>query len=153
MAESRVGHDSVIADKCVLGNGVKVAGEVHVDTCTVLSNAVLLNENSHVGQWVFIKGGTRISGNVPPFVIMAHNPVVYYGINSYIMGKDNNFTEAEIDDAAKAYRHIYQTQTSTFNALKRILADIEPGRIRDTIVNFVKESDLRLAGVPYYEED
>lgn len=84
---------------------------------------------------------------------MAHNPVVYYGINSYIMGKDNNFTEAEIDDAAKAYRHIYQTQTSTFNALKRILADIEPGRIRDTIVNFVKESDLRLAGVPYYEED
>lgn len=153
MAETHIGHDSVIADKCVLGNGVKIAGNVHIDNCTVLSSAVIANENSHIGQWVFIKAGTRISSNVPPFVIMAHNPVTYYGVNSYIMGQKDRFTEAEIDDAAKAYRHIYQTQTSTFNALKRILNDIEPGRVRDAIVDFVRDANLRLAGVPFYESE
>ncbi len=153
MAETHIGHDSQVADKCVLGNGVKLAGGVRVDTCTVLSNSVILNENSHVGQWCFIKGGTRISSNVPPFTIMAHNPVTYYGVNSYLMGRDNRFSEAEIDDAAKAYRHLYQTQTSTFNALKRILTDIDPGRIRDAIVDFVRDADLRLAGIRQLETD
>lgn len=153
MAETHIGHDCQIAEKCVIGNGVKLAGGVRVDTCTVLSNAVILNENAHVGQWCFIKGGTRISSNVPPFTIMAHNPVSYYGVNSYLMGRDNRFSEAEIDDAAKAYRHIYQTQTSTFNAVKRILTDIEPGRIRDAIVDFVRDANLKLAGLPYYEAE
>lgn len=151
MAETHIGHDSVIADKCILGNSVKIAGDVRVDTCSVLSNAVILNEKAHVGQWCFIKGGTRISSNVPPFTIMAHNPVSYYGVNSYIMGRENRFSEQEIEDAAKAYRHIYQSQTSTFNALKRIVADIEPGRVRDAIVDFVRDAELKLAGVPYYE--
>ena len=153
MAETHIGHDSSIDVHCVLGNGVMIAGNVMVGTCTVLSNSVILNENSHVGQWSFIKGGTRISGNVPPYVIMAHNPVVYYGVNSYIMSKKDSFTEAEIDDAAKAFRHIYQSQTSTFNALKRIQADLEPGRIRDSIVDFVRDANLKLVGVPFYEAD
>ena len=152
MAETHIGHDSHIVGKTVMGNGVKLAGDVTVDKCTVLSNAVILNEGVHVGQWCFIKGGTRISNNVPPFVIMAHNPVSYYGVNSVLMAKRNKFSEAEIDDAAKAYRHIYQTQTSLFNAMKRIEADIEPGRIRDAILDFLHASNLRIAAIPYYEE-
>ena len=152
MAQTRIGHDSQIKGRCVLGNGVMIAGDVLVDECTILSNNVILNERVHVGEWTFIKGGTRISNNVPPFVIMAHNPVSYYGVNGTIMARNNKFTEAEIDDAAKAYRHIYQTQTSLFNAMKRIEADIEPGRIRDAILGFLNQSNLRIAAIPYYEE-
>lgn len=152
MAETHIGHDCHIADRCVLGNGVKLAGDVLVDECSILSSAVILNERSHVGKWCFVKAGTRISSNVPPFAVMAHNPVAYYGINSYIMGR-HGFSEAEIDDAAKAYRHIYQTQTSTFNALKRIEADIDAGRIRDAILDFVHAANLRLAGIKSVEEE
>lgn len=153
MAETHIGHDSVIAGRSVLGNGVKIAGSVTIDECSILSNAVIVNEGVNVGEWVFIKGGTRVSNNVPPFVIMAHNPIVYYGVNAVLMAKKKNFTESEIDDAAKAYRHIYQTQTSLFNALKRIEADIEPGRIRESIVKFLNDNNLRIAGVPYYDEE
>ena len=64
-------------------------------------------ENSHIGKWVFVKGGCRVSGNVPPFIILAHNPAVYYGVNATIMRHKDNFNEEEIDDVAKAYRHIY----------------------------------------------
>lgn len=152
MAETHIGHDSHIVGRNVLGNGVKVAGEVVIDECTILSSAVIINEKVHVGKWVFIKGGCRISSNVPPFVIMAHNPVAYYGVNSYIMSQDHRFSEQEIDDAAKAYRHIYQTQTSVFNAMKRIEADIEPGRIRDSVLSFLQDNNLRIAAVPFYEE-
>lgn len=146
MAETHIGHDTVIEGKNVLGNGVKIAGDAVVGPCTILSSNVILHERAKVGQWAFIKGGCRISTNVPPFVIMAHNPVTYYGVNSSLMSREGDFSEEEIDAAAKAYRHLYQTQTSTYNALRRIEADIDPSRVRDEIMNFVSDNNMVLAG-------
>lgn len=147
MAGVHIGHDTVIEGKCVLGNSVVIAGEAVVGSCSILSSGVILHENSHVGDWALIKGGCRISGNVPPYVIMAHNPASYFGVNAVVMRK-HGFTEVQVDDVAKAYRHIYQSGTSVFNALKRIEVDLEPGTVRDNILEFVRSCNLRLVGIP-----
>lgn len=144
--DAHIGHDTHIADKCVIGNSTNIAGGVNIDTGTILSSSVVLHENCNVGKFVLIKGGTRISSNVPPYTIMAHNPVTYYGVNTYVMRKHAGFTEQTIDDIAKAYRHIYQCSTSVFNALKRIEADIEDSPARAEILNFVRDNDMKLAG-------
>lgn len=146
LAETHIGHDTHIVGPAVLGNGVKIAGDTFVDHHAILSSNVILNERAKVGEWAFIKAGCRISSSVPPFVIMAHNPVAYYGVNTAIMTRDNRFNDEDIDVAAKAYRHLYQTPTSTFNALRRIEADIEPGPVRDSILDFVKTNNMKIAG-------
>ncbi len=153
MAESHIGHDSHIVGKCVVGNGVKIAGNVKVDECTILSSAVILNEKANIGKWAFIKAGCRISTNVPPFVIMAHNPVKFYGVNSKIMSYKDKFSADEIDDAAKAYRHLYQSQTSPFNAMRRIEGDVTPGRVRDEIMHFCEDCELKLVGLPIIDDE
>lgn len=147
-AETHVGHDSVISDKCVLGNNVQIAGDVRIDSFTVLSTGVKVFEKSRIGQWAFIKGGCRISGNVPPYVIIAHNPAVYYGVNATIMRHKNNFSESAIDDIAKAYRHIYQCNISLFNAVKRIEADVPESEERDAILSFIKETGNKIIALP-----
>lgn len=146
LAKTHVGHDSHVAPKCVMGNGVTIAGDVEIDEGSILSSNVIVHEKSRIGKFVLVKGGTRISSNVPPYTIMAHNPVAYYGVNSVIMGKHGGFTEEQIDDVAKAYRHIYQTSTSLFNALKRIEADIDDGVVRREILSFVRNSNYKIAG-------
>ncbi len=145
-ADSHIGHDTRVADKCVIGNAVTIAGNVEINTGTILSSNVVLHEGCHVGKLVLIKGGTRISSNVPPFAIMAHNPVTYYGVNAIVMRKHGGFTEEQIDDIAKAYRHIYQSSTSLFNALRRIEADIDDSPIRQEILGFIRANDLEIAG-------
>ncbi len=147
MAGSHIGHDTHIADHCVIGNNVSIAGDAEIGHCTILSSSVVVHENSRIGQWVLIKGGCRITGNVPPFIIMAHNPASYFGVNAVILRK-GGFTEIEIDDVAKAYRHIYQTATSVFNALRRVEADVEPGRVRDQITEFIRNCDLKIVAIP-----
>lgn len=147
MAETHIGHDTNIKGKCVIGNGVTIAGDAEVGECTILSSGVILHENSKVGSWVLIKGGCRISGNVPPYIIVAHNPVAYFGVNAVILRK-HGFTEEQIDDVAKAYRHVYHTGTSVFNALKRIEADVEEGDVRANIVNFIRDCNLKLVAIP-----
>lgn len=152
LAETHVGHDSHIAGHCVLGNGVKIAGNVTIAEGTILSSGVIIHEDSNIGKFVLIKGGTRISGNVPPFVIMAHNPVVYYGVNAQIMRKHAGFSEDEIDVVAKAYRHIYQCHTSLFNAMSRIENDIDPCPVRDEILSFIRGGKAKLAGFRFDED-
>ena len=134
--------------KCVLGNNVMIAGDVEIDECTILSSAVIVHEGCHVGKWALVKGGCRIGCNVPPFVIIAHNPASYYGINAVVMRKDGDFSESDIDDAAKAYRHIYQCSTSVFNALKRIEADIDDNAVRREVLDFIRRNNMRLVAVP-----
>lgn len=147
MAETHIGHDTVVADHCVLGNGVTIAGDASVGTCSILSSGVILHEKSTLGAWTLIKGGCRISGNVPPFVIMAHNPASYFGVNAVVLRK-GGFTDEEVDDIAKAYRHIYQTGTSVFNALKRIEADVDPSPERQSIIDFINGCNLRIVAIP-----
>lgn len=148
MAESHIGHDSVIEGKTVLGNGVTIAGDCHIAECCIMSSNSVLHENAKLGRWVMIKGGCRISGNVPPYVIMAHNPATYFGVNAYILRKRSGLTDEQIDDIAKAYRNIYQSGISLFNAIKRIEADIEPSAHRDAILNFIEDNKLNIVAIP-----
>lgn len=62
--------------------------------------------------------------------------------------RKHDFSEDDIQNAAKSYRHIYQTQTSVFNAMKRIEADIEPGIIKDEIMKFIDDNNSRLVAIP-----
>lgn len=147
MANSHIGHDSHISSNCVLGNGVTIAGDVTVEHGTIISSNAILHENVNVGCLTLVKGGCRIASNVPPFIIIAHNPAVYYGVNAIVLGKHAGYTEEQIDDIAKAYRHIYQSGTSLFNAMTRIENDIDPSESRDEILNFIRRNNNKIAGL------
>ena len=95
---------------------------------------------------MLVKGGCRVTGNVPPYVVMAHNPISYFGVNAYILRK-NGFSEETIDDIAKCYRHIYRSNTSAFNAMVRVKADVAPGAERDAIVRFVEGHNFKIAAL------
>ena len=146
-AETHIGHDCLIKGRSVLGNGVMIAGDCTVGQCSIMSSNSMLHERSEIGDWVLIKGGCRIVGNVPPYVVIAHNPAVYYGINAVIMRK-HGFTEDQIDDVAKCYRHVYQSGTSVFNAVRRIEADVDPSDIRSNIVDFIRNHDMKIVAIP-----
>ena len=148
MANSHVGHDTHLKGKTVVGNNVSIAGDCELGECVILSSSVVVHENSRIGDWVLVKGGCRITGNVPPYCIMAHNPTAYFGVNAFILRKNANVSEERIDDIAKCYRHLYQTGTSVFNALKRIEADVDPSPERDSIVNFIRSVNLRIVAIP-----
>lgn len=147
MAQTHIGHDSVIGDYCVLGNSVKIAGDVKIGNYSILSSHALVHERCEIGDWVLIKGGCRVNGNVPPFVVMAHNPIAYFGVNAFILKKGNK-SDAVIDDIAKCYRHVYQNSASVFNALRRIHEDIEPSPERKAITDFIEGHGMKLAALP-----
>lgn len=147
MAQTHIGHDSIIGNFCVLGNAVKIAGDVTIGNYCILSSNSLVHERCDVGDWALIKGGCRVNSHVPPFTIMAHNPIEYKGVNSFVLRKGNK-TEKIIDDIASAYRHLYHSNTSAFNALKRIKSDIPDSSEKMEIIRFIQNHKLLLAALP-----
>ncbi len=147
MAQSHVGHDTVMTNHCVVGNGCLIAGNVRMSHCSILSSGVIVHEDCHIGAWAMVKGGSRVTGNVPPYVIMAHNPISYFGVNAYLLKRGHKSDET-IDDIAKCYRNIYQSDISLFNAVRRIYEDVAPSRERDAILQFIKDRDNKLVALP-----
>lgn len=152
MAQTHIGHDSKIGNYCVLGNAVKIAGDVEIGNYTILSSNALVHEKCHVGEWSLIKGGCRVNGHVPPYAVMAHNPISYFGVNAYVLKKAKK-PDHIIEDIAKCYRHLYQTGTSVFNALRRIKDDVEESHERNAIIMFIEIHDGNLAAVPIKETE
>ena len=83
---------------------------------------------------------------------MAHNPISYYGVNTYIM-RYRKFSEEAIENVAKCFRHIYQCNTSLINAIRRIKEDIGDTPERDAILKFVANHNNKLAALPIHEDD
>lgn len=144
MAQSHIGHDTEIGNHVVIGNSVKIAGSCIINDYSILSSCSLVHEKCEIGQWVLIKGGCRVNSNVPPYSIMAHNPIEYIGVNSFILRK-GKFSEDTINDIARCYRHLYQSTASTYNALQRIMADVEDSAERQAILAFVRNHNYKIA--------
>ena len=152
MAEVHISHDAQLSSRCVIGNGVQIAGRSRVHSYVILSSGAMLHAGSEVGRFAMVKGGCRISGNVPPYVVMAHNPAQYVGINAVTM-LYVGISEDAIDDVAKCYRHVYECSTTVFNAVKRIEADIEPCKEKDLILKFIREHDLHIVGAVSHADE
>lgn len=151
MAETHISHDAQLSNKCVIGNGVQIAGHARVHSYVILSSNAMLHAGSDVGRFAMIKGGCRINGNVPPYVVMAHNPATYAGINAVTM-RHLGMSEEQIDNVAKSYRHVYECATTVFNAVKRIEADIAAGKEKEQILKFIKNHNLHIVGTASHDD-
>lgn len=112
---TRIGHDCRVDDDCILGIDCDLAGDCHIHSKAILAGRVIIKENCRVGSWSLIKSGCRTGKDIPPYILAAHNPITYKGIDAFVMRR-NGFSEQTIENIALAYRQIYSSGTSLENA-------------------------------------
>lgn len=134
-----VAHDVVVGNGCIFGNSTKLAGEIVVDDCAILSGAVLVHQFCHIGGYVMVQGGSRCSKDVPPYVMIGREPAAYCGLN--IVGlRRRGFSAESIEAIHNAYRLIYQGGLNTTDALAKIEAEMELTPEIKYILDFVRNS-------------
>ena len=133
-------HDVQIGNHCVLGIKTTVAGECQIDDCTILSSNVILHQYCHIGSWVLIQAGCRISKDVPPYIIMNGNPAEYHGINAAVLQHKHQVTERVLRHIVNAYRLVYQGNFSVQDALQKIEDQVPMSDEIHNIINFIKNS-------------
>ena len=129
-----------------MGNGTKTAGNCTLDDKAILGSGVILKHGCHVGGWTLVRDGCRANKNVPPYIVAAHNPISYYGINAVLLSKKGNIPNDILDNIAKAYRQIYQCGTSLENALRNIREMVPMSPEIQYILDFIEHSDKGIIG-------
>ena len=139
MAYCHVAHDCVLHDNIIMSNATQLAGEVEVDDYAIIGGGSLVHQFSHIGAHCMIQGGSKVNKDIPPYAIVAREPVAFCGINSVGLNR-RGFTPGQIHTIQEVYRLIYNSGLNTTQALERIEAQLPPSAERDTVLGFVRNS-------------
>ena len=103
-------HDTHIGNGCVFGYGSKIAGSCEIQDGVILSSNVVVNPKVRIGNSSMIQSGCRCSKDVPPYIVAAHNPIKYAGVNTTIL--NNLAVDAKVQKhIANAYRLVFHEKT------------------------------------------
>jgi UDP-N-acetylglucosamine acyltransferase len=121
MAFAHVAHDCIIGDNTVFANCASLAGHVEVGDWVILGGLTAVHQFARIGAHAFLGGGSILSRDVPPYVMVAGNPAVPHGINSEGL-KRRGFSEDQIRNIREAYRILYRSELKFADAI----AQLEP---------------------------
>ena len=139
MAYCHVAHDCILHDNIIMSNATQLAGEVEVDDFAIIGGGTLVHQFTHIASHVMIQGGSKINKDIPPYAIIARDPIAFCGINSVGLNR-RGFTPEQIHIIQEVYRLLYQNGMNITQALDYIEATMPASKERDTIVLFVRNS-------------
>ena len=122
MAYSHVAHDCVVGSNTVFANCVSLGGHVEIGDWAILGGMSAVHQHCKIGAHAFLAGGSIVTRDVPPYVMVAGNHAVPHAINSEGL-KRRGFTEEQVRGIREAYRLVYRCDLKLSEALGRL----EPG--------------------------
>ncbi len=107
LAYTHVAHDCRVGDHCVFSNNATLAGHVEIGDWVILSGFAGAHQFCRVGAHAFLGKGVLVSGDVPPFTMVAGDEQGRpRGINSEGL-KRRGFDAERIAAIKRAYRTLY----------------------------------------------
>lgn len=106
MANSHVGHDSIVGSGNILANSVAIAGHVTIGNNVNIGGLSGIHQFVHLGDVSFIAGGSMVVQDIPPYCLAEGNRAGLVGLNSVGL-KRRGFTEEQISDIKRAYREVF----------------------------------------------
>lgn len=151
MSYVHVAHDCIVKDSAILGSYAGLAGEVEVDSNAIVSPGSLVHQFVRIGAHVMIQGGSKVTKDVPPFVLAGREPLAFTGINSIGLRR-RNFSNDTIYAIQEVYRIIYQRGLNISDAIDFVDVNLPASTERDEIVLFIRESKRGIIK-GYFDDD
>ena len=140
LAYVHVPHDSIIGNNVIISNAVNMGGHVVIDDWVNIGGMVGIHQFVRIGEHSFIAFLSRVTQDVPPYILAGGNPINYKGLN--IIGlKRRGFKEDVINKIKQAYTLIYNSKYNISDALKAVKEFIEPIEEVKKIINFIETSE------------
>jgi UDP-N-acetylglucosamine acyltransferase len=122
MVGCHVAHDGRIGDHVVLANHVLLAGHVTVGDRAVMNGASACHHFTTIGRLAYVGGLTRITRDIPPFVIAEGHPVRIRAANVVGMRRAG-LPDDSIRLMRRAIHEIFVAEEPAREAMTRLLAE------------------------------
>jgi UDP-N-acetylglucosamine acyltransferase len=136
---AHVAHDCIFGNHVILGSYAGCAGEVEADDYAIISPYTAVHQFTKIGIHAFIAGASLVRKDIPPYVLVANEPLTYAGVNSVGLRR-RGFSNEQITDIQNVYRLIYQKGLNISQAVALVEAEMAETEERNMIINFIKSS-------------
>ena len=135
-----IAHDSFIGNNVILSNVTNMGGHVNIDDWAIFGGMVGIYQFVHIGAHSFIAFGSRVTQDVPPYVLAGGSPIGYKGLN--VVGlKRRGFTDDQIRNIKNAYSIIYGSEYNISDAVKAVKDTLPMTEEVKTIISFIEQSE------------
>ncbi|MEZ5010320.1 MAG: hypothetical protein R2744_01120 [Bacteroidales bacterium] len=106
----------------------------------ILGGGAAVHQFTHIGAHAMISGGTMLRKDVPPYVMINHNPIGYMGINTVGLTR-RGFSKEKIDEISRIFKVVYLGKMNISQAMNHLRETFEQTPERDLIIGFIESSE------------
>jgi len=140
MSYVHVAHDCFVADNCVLTSYSALAGEVVMEEWAILGGKAAVHQFVKIGAHAYIGGGALVRKDIPPYIIVANEPLSYAGVNSVGLRR-RNYSNEKINEIQQAYRYFFQRGLNNTQAIEMIRKEMDISTEVKQIIDFIVNSE------------
>jgi UDP-N-acetylglucosamine acyltransferase len=147
MASAHIAHDCRLAAGVIVINYAGLTGHCEIGERATIGGLTGLAPFTRVGAFAYLGGCSKITADVPPYMIVDGNPATARGVN--VVGlRRAGIGPAERRDLQAAYRLLYRSGLPPARAVARIREEIGPGPHRDALLAFLETARRGICGAP-----
>jgi UDP-N-acetylglucosamine acyltransferase len=143
MAYTHVAHDCHVGSKCVLANYATLGGHVVLGDWVIMGGYAATHQFTKVGAHAFLANDTKVTRDVPPYVMAVGSPAEPHSVNSEGL-KRRGFTPEQIRNIKNAYRILYRSELLLKDAVAELQARVPTQPELKIFVDFIGESTRSL---------
>ncbi len=140
MAYAHVAHDCRVGNEVILANCGTLAGHVILEDQVILGGLSAVHQFVRVGRLCIIGGCSKVTQDVPPFMMADGNPLQVHTINAIGLKRKNISAEAQ-RLLKKAHKILYRHSLSTSQAVARLETELEQLEEIRHLVEFIRASE------------
>lgn len=119
MACVHIAHDCIIHNNATFANHASLAGHVIVEDYAILSGFSGVHQFCYIGKHSFVGGGTMVTMDVLPYVLVDGHEAKTCGLNSEGL-KRRGFSSEAINILRRAYKIIFRNGLTVSQALEQL---------------------------------
>ena len=144
LAYTHVAHDCVVGDHCVFSNNSTLAGHVQVGDWVIMSGFAGVHQFCRIGAHAFLGMGVLISGDVPPYTMVAgESQGRPRGINSEGL-KRRGFDADRISAIKRAYRTLFVAGLPLAEAKQQLAEQARDSADVRALLDFIESGERPL---------
>jgi UDP-N-acetylglucosamine acyltransferase len=123
MAYVHIAHDVQVGRRCILANNATLAGHVHVGDWVIVGGLTGVHQFCRIGAHAMTGFQSHVSQDVPPYMMVAGNPLAVHGFNVEGLRR-RGFSRERIALVKQMHRLLYRDGL-TLDAAKAAIAALQ----------------------------
>jgi UDP-N-acetylglucosamine acyltransferase len=150
MSQVHVAHNCRLGNRIIMATGATLGGHVQVEDQAFISGNCVVHQFCRIGRLSLMRGLSRATRDVPPFVISDDLHVVR-GLNRVGLRRAG-FDREQVAALALAFRVLFRTRINLSLAMARVEAEVRSTEV-DYLLAFIRASRRGVAMGPRGEQD